>query len=878
MHYSLNNTAKKLNRKYKREQLYEMTTFQLRNICLNERIVKGVINNLDRQKFIDTILKYRGVRDSYLIEEYTEEGFERLNEIIKNCLSNKLLNKGLIKIPAKISFYPEIGIDKSDNYRVRVDDSLMGESNVFVLNDKNELCGIFKLTADDFENNVYYITADANMNFKVSTNKNYSFLFFEREEAEAVYRMYNSDIKLFSNNLKYYKITIPELEIVSLEDTNSILAVDFGTSNTTAGAYIGNSYVSKPCYNDILNEKIKMDEINLVKFKDVTSTTERWLEVLPTVVYVEDCSNTENIKYSFGYEAVQKLRRNDYICSASVFQGIKRWVNSYNKIEEIYDEAGNTAQVKRGEIIKAYLEYVIETSEHQFKCKFKKLHISSPVKLKQQFIDMFSELMNKYKIEDKEALDEGVAVLYNTIEGLIEKKNFYAGEEYKALVIDCGGGTTDLSSCSFTINEGKVSYKIDIDTMYENGDTNFGGNNITYRIMQFIKIILAGYYKNKTNKIEIDDLIEIMDSDIFRYIDENGVEKLYEDFQNTYDSIEDIIPTKFKNYENRSKDEYIRVKNNFYFLWEISDSLKQEFYKRTSTLRSKFGYRRKNDCFENDLIITPLKKWDLSIIENGKLTRVCEFPDVTFNIREINKLIKGDIYEVIRKFLDGFYESGRLQDYSVIKLTGQSCKINIFKEALKEFVPGKSIEFRQKKEEDEGVSDLKLSCLKGVVRYLNAKSIGNIEVNIRNEAPIVPYSVSALTYNNQEITMICSLEKINQEKGSVSRPIGTTEIEFYLKNTEGKLRHAYNLKNDFEKYVQVSEEEITTKYSNQIYQEDTDTIINGEIKFFVFAHEKSWGFYVLPIGRKSDILYMGKRKYFAFENDLSELDFFDGLK
>ena len=41
------------------------------------------------------------------------------------------------------------------------------------------------------------------------------------------------------------------------------------------------------------------------------------------------------------------------------------------------------------------------------------------------------------------------------------------------------------------------------------------------------------------------------------------------------------------------------------------------------------------------------------------------------------------------KFMEELYQSGRIQDFSFIKLTGQSCKIDLFKDALKEFVPGK---------------------------------------------------------------------------------------------------------------------------------------------------------------------------------------------
>ena len=68
------------------------------------------------------------------------------------------------------------------------------------------------------------------------------------------------------------------------------------------------------------------------------------------------------------------------------------------------------------------------------------------------------------------------------------------------MIIDCGGGTTDLTSGLFRINNNRVSYIVDLETKYENGDTNFGGNNLTYRIMQMLKIRIVfelGFMKGK---------------------------------------------------------------------------------------------------------------------------------------------------------------------------------------------------------------------------------------------------------------------------------------------------------------------------------------------------------------------------------------------
>ena len=187
----------------------------------------------------------------------------------------------------------------------------------------------------------------------------------------------------------------------------------------------------------------------------------------------------------------------------------------------------------------------------------------------------------------------------------------------------------------------------------------------------------------------------------------------------------------------------------------------------------------------------------------------------------------------MREFLEEFYENGILSDYSIIKLTGQSCKIDAFREALKEFVPGRSIEFRQKAENIGKVPELKLACLRGALRYLNAKKIGMIETEVTNHAPVVPYAVSAFTHNRQEKLLISSLERLNQIHGTISRPWGVKEVEFFLTGSDNHTSYKYTYFNRQEEYVPALYENIAMHYQDKIPQDETDSITNGEVKFFV---------------------------------------------
>lgn len=871
--YKINKGKKVTEKRYKREELDEMTTFQLKNICLKQKIVKGLINNLDREGFIETILRYRGFEDSLLINSEEEGGFQRISEILKNKRAlEKYENKIDINIPAKIVSYKGVGLKKEDDYKVITSSSLLKQSNVLIVNEDFDLCGILNIEKDKEDNNYFYMTSNKNIQLNEYRNKSYNLLFFLESSSEEIFKLYYSKDYTLKKQLSYIVISAKDIQIRELHSTDTVLAIDFGTTNTSAGVYLSNNYIDNISERDVANKKIKLNEINYVRF--LNEDKNNYVEVIPTLVYIKDCSNFDSIKYKFGYDAQRLIKSSNYTCSASFFQGIKRWVNSYKNLEEIFDESGNVTCISKGEIIKKYIEYIVQCAEHQFKCKFKNLHISTPVKLKDQYLQMFQEILPSYSIERKNSLDEGVSVLYNTIATQIERNSFEHGEEYKALIIDCGGGTTDLSSCEFVIEEGQLSFKVYIGTTYENGDTNFGGNNITYRIMQFMKIIFAYYYKNQVYDIDIDKLIDIPSSEIFSYVDDIGRDKIYKKLEEEYKNAEGIIPTKFKEYESRSLEEYKIVKNNFYFLWEIAEQMKKEFFKKTGILRNKFDSTKEEQ--KGDLKITEISRWNISILENDEFVGKYEFPNVVFNIEEISKLIKADIYEITRKFLDDFYYSGVLQEYSIIKLTGQSCRIDIFREALKEFVPGKTIEFKKKKSEDEKVSELKLSCVRGALKYLNSRKIGDVQVTITSNEAISPYAITSLEYNKNEKVIIECKENLKKLGGYISRPIEAQEIEFYLKDDMNNIKQTYTYKNNIDDYEYITPEKILEKYENKILQDDTDTIINEEVRFFIFSNNTIWGFCVLPILRRNDQLYIGKEVYFPFENDLSEKDFFDG--
>jgi len=470
-------------------------------------------------------------------------------------------------------------------------------------------------------------------------------------------------------------------------------------------------------------------------------------------------------------------------------------------------------------------------------------------------------------------LDEGVAVLYNSISELIAEKRYRNNEELKALIIDCGGGTTDLSSCRFSISNQRVSYRINIATAYENGDTDFGGNNLTYRIMELLKIALARQLEDAGGRTP-EELTESLGDDIFRRVDAEGVKSVYRILDEEYARVESLIPTKFRDYEHRSNGEYYAVKNNFYYLFNLAEQIKKAFYGKTETLRiavSSVPVR------ETATVCLLADRFKLSVTDGSRFQVLKDIPTVYFSISMLNRLLGADIYAIVKRFIEHSYESGELQEYSIMRLTGQSCRIDLFREALKEFIPGKIIEsskrergcFRRLRTEAD------VSGRSG--QYIKDKRFGYADIRIVSEHAAFPYIITAVTHTGEEKVLIQGLDRKNI-RGYISRNMADLTLQLYLKDTNQNVRYKYNCAVNPDTFAAVEAEDIVKEYRGEIMQDDVDAIVNRELRFFVLADEERWGFVVVPVLRRDEQLMRGEEKFFLFETDNWLTNFFDGTK
>ena len=565
----------------------------------------------------------------------------------------------------------------------------------------------------------------------------------DRQKPSLVFRSEDMDFASIQKNRRHEILLFPkdekddvfyavrcELAFRELEEVKRTLCLDFGTSNTTAGSY------------GILDEQANVPEI--VKFPDVDGITTR--QMLPTLVYVVSCEEGQPIHYAFGYEARKRIAADHFESRATVFHEIKSWMNDLARMEEIFDAEGNNAVVRREDVIKAYLSYVISLSEQYFHKSFKYLHFSAPVKLKESFLGKMRQMFPDYVVlKDDSSLDEGIAIVYNHIDKRIN--NLEEGKTETVFVVDCGGGTTDLARCEYSqmpssIGEGKKV--LSVKTSFENGDSAFGGNNITYRILQLLKIKIDAYLRQLPNP----DMLELLSDneiDIMTKLDEppegkniyDVKEDLYRKFTEAYQAAEERIPTRYRDAE--FNDDRRAMRRNYNYLWQMAEAIKIEFYKSSSTVSVDFTKEEdRNICIggqEDYYLYTRVDEKAAMEKKTAPLGNIC------ITIKEISRIICPDIYTLL-SILFGGYDNQTLQGVDYYKLSGQSCNITLFHDLMKEFVPGRDIRRSSQSVSDEDRSEeLKIACLEGSIRYLMAKEYSQIQPKIEMDKPHMLYQV-----------------------------------------------------------------------------------------------------------------------------------------
>lgn len=818
--YTLNPIRKELPiNSYKRNELEKMTVFHLREICRKEHLVVSSSQNGDREYLIRLIMRFRGQKEYRHIQMGCEGGLDRLQEYLRDH-EVQITDRIDVRIPSTMILYKETQMNEMDHYQVQADVDLQ-EANLLLIDETYRVYTCFYIQMIDGK---AYLFKGKDVEVRPLEKHQYFILYPVKErDSEFLYDCYFGNRVLVPGTIEVVRIPLLDIQEREIVKADLPLIIDLGSSNTTMGI----------CLPD-----------GSMKTAKVKGT-----EIIPSLIGVSKQSKEEPT-FLFGYDARDLGEQNYRDEDVAVFYDIKRWISDPDRSESVSLPDGYKYQFARREMLRSYLKYLFDLAQQQFKCSFSSIQLLAPNRQKEKFQSFFKELLPEYNVSCE--LDEGMAVLFHSIDSMITQKRYEGNRWYRALIIDCGGGTTDLTSGRFCINNNRVSYIINLETRYENGDTNFGGNNLTYRILQLLKIRLV-------------QTLGFMDRDMLRHGEETTLKRLEE----LYAQAEKWIPTRFAEYKEKSREQYFFVKNNYYYLFELAEKVKKAFFQPVFCYEIKLATRTENSSGQ-----IYLDKWRLSVSRDGRFEHMADPVEFSLYLNEIEEILRPDIYGLMERFLDQKFEQGQLQDYEMIKLTGQSCKSRLFTEALKQYVPGKLIQTTR--QEQDG-TELKMCCLRGALSYFLNCKLGYMNVSREYQVGSLPYEICAYTHENQEKVLIKSLDP-EDHIGCISRFRIGNQLDLYLNDEQGKRLKTYYYEYNTAAFTKTTQEEINREYGGTVIQEETDIIVEGEMKFFVWVSRRRWGFVVLPILRDGEILYRGEETFFDFEDDTWELNFFDGRK
>lgn len=718
------------------------------------------------------------------------------------------------------------------------------------------------------------IFIDVFLNHINKNNANAEIVLFPKESESYLLEGKLDDYKGMLYTIKC-RVSFQQLELCK-----RTLCIDFGTSNTTVGSYNVSSGVS--------------NGVELVNFLDVSDNIYKCM--VPTIVYVNKVEYDDEgakVSYLFGYDAQKMIIEKDFTPDASVFREIKRWMGSLDEDESITDEDGNEAVVKRRDIVKAYIEFIIASAESWFKVRFNALHFTTPVKMKDKYINAFKNMLGtKFIIKDADvSIDEGAAVIYNHIREKVLsdlKSGQLENSEQDITVIDCGGGTTDVAHCRYSAVDREPAPLLRIETQYESGNSNYAGNNITYRILQLLKIKIANMLKYH-KKIYAYQLISSneggnAEESILEAID-NGhdshvMQKIYEAFNKCYAEAENVVPTLFGDDFKGTSAAKKKHKRNYYYLWEMAEELKKQFFK---TDKVRFDFSDENDV----KLCIGSKDYYLYCNENGRLEKkMAPLQDIEVTFKEVNRVIFADIYKLL---VDVMPKTNNSNFKSKYKLSGQSCNISLFHDLLKEFIPGKLTRTNSSASAKD-TSSLKMNCIKGSIEYMMDKDYGIVEPSFSMKKPKLNYVVRC---ESQEIKKINCLMQNGEhvEMDAIELPETSKEVVFDIYNANGdfvnktnyqlkiynknsKICEKYELVDLFTKSTYVDREDISdlvTKITGKDREQNQTTFC-----IVTIPDKSGYGFNVFEIliSNKYELLGDGQYStYYSFVNDRVETFF-----
>ena len=102
------------------EELRRKSYYEMYQIAIEERLVDIHLETPAREELIALLMKYRGVKENYCINQYNENGLVNIQELFDNKLGERIHHENRIRVPHKIILYKELDLMREDNYKIEI--------------------------------------------------------------------------------------------------------------------------------------------------------------------------------------------------------------------------------------------------------------------------------------------------------------------------------------------------------------------------------------------------------------------------------------------------------------------------------------------------------------------------------------------------------------------------------------------------------------------------------------------------------------------------------------------------------------------------------------------------------------------------------------
>ena len=219
-------------KKYYEHDLKKMPVYQLQEIARREKIIPAVANRLDKELLIQTILRYRGAETALLINDYRADDYKRLEKSFSQITFQAQPNK--MQCTADILVWQGLAVNFYDNITINYTPKLIG-TNAFIIDNKGDLCGVFNVEEKIDDKDFLYIRKNRDFPCRESQVKNYYLVLLERKFSEQFFNFYNGKIPFVQENIPAYCLRLLNFKVNEPDILKMPVAIDFGTSSTTAG-------------------------------------------------------------------------------------------------------------------------------------------------------------------------------------------------------------------------------------------------------------------------------------------------------------------------------------------------------------------------------------------------------------------------------------------------------------------------------------------------------------------------------------------------------------------------------------------------------------------------------------------------------------------